>query len=114
MQAGTPDQVLCCGFFFPQSFGTPPSAPLGASGFLGSVSCVRRLRIALFPFPSLGFLDPLKEGDDCYTTVLQETLCIPGAGTLLGIQSSVTFVKRAIQVGSSACSHCARSLQKAA
>lgn len=65
-------------FFFPQSFGTPPSAPLVASGFLDSVSCVRRLRIvfliALFPSPSLSFLDPLKEGDDCYITVLQETL----------------------------------------
>lgn len=76
MQAGTSDQLLCCVFSFPQSFGTPPPAPLGASGFLDSVSCVRRLRIvfliALFPSLSLGFLGPLK--DDCYITVLQETL----------------------------------------
>lgn len=78
MQAGTPDQLLGCVFFFPPSFWTPPSAPLGASGFLDSVSCVRRLRImfliAPFPFLCLVLLDPLKEGDDCYTTVLQETL----------------------------------------
>lgn len=45
-------------------------------------------------------------------TVLQEIIHILGAETLLGIQSSVTFVRRIIQVDISHCSPYVRSLQK--